>query len=199
MKSTKKPPLYRKFSKSWSLMAHDSPRNNRFRYGRHTKRQELEIEAGRTAIKRSAHRGRSPRFYDYTPLYMFLLSKDGCPWEEVWKEVCERLDTMDPVMDMVLNITIKGNVVEKFPNWYDRYSKRGLFDKDWQGNDATQSYILINGTKYDKSFMYCHNMFSTMLVDEEGILRIIDPTFVPKSYNDLYTYSFNGENVYSDL
>ncbi|WP_225595683.1 hypothetical protein [Pseudomonas sp. PDM05] len=39
--------------------------------------------------------------FDYTPLYRFLLSKVGHPWDQVFSEANARLDRPDPIFWMV--------------------------------------------------------------------------------------------------
>ncbi|WPN22790.1 hypothetical protein [Pseudomonas marginalis] len=39
--------------------------------------------------------------FDYTPLFRFLLSKVGHPWDQVFSEAKARLDRPDPVFWMV--------------------------------------------------------------------------------------------------
>ncbi len=41
------------------------------------------------------------RGLDYTPLFMFLLSKVGRPWDEVFSEAVSRLDRREPIFWMV--------------------------------------------------------------------------------------------------
>ncbi|WP_299348689.1 hypothetical protein [uncultured Shimia sp.] len=38
---------------------------------------------------------------DYTPLYKYLLSKVGKPWAEVYSEATSRLDSEEPIWDIV--------------------------------------------------------------------------------------------------
>jgi len=49
-------------------------------------------------MKKDVRRG-----LDYTPLFKFLLSKVGSPWDEVFKEAVSRLDKQDPIFALVSN------------------------------------------------------------------------------------------------
>ena len=55
-----------------------------------------ENNGGRTSMHGKARRGR-----DYTPLFKFLISKVGKPWDEVFAEAKSRLDTTEPVFWLV--------------------------------------------------------------------------------------------------
>ncbi|MEQ2024894.1 hypothetical protein ABLB84_03730 [Xenorhabdus szentirmaii] len=46
-------------------------------------------------------KGKQRRGLDYTPLFMFLLSKVGEQWDRVYREAIQRLDRTDPVFWMV--------------------------------------------------------------------------------------------------
>jgi hypothetical protein len=58
--------------------------------------QPSEEDATRTRMNGKTRRGR-----DYTPLFRFLLSRVGQPWDRVFAEVKPRLDTTDPVFWLV--------------------------------------------------------------------------------------------------
>ncbi|EAZ8979994.1 hypothetical protein CGN00_24335, partial [Salmonella enterica] len=45
--------------------------------------------------------GKTNRGLDYTPLFMFLLSKTGEKWDQVYSEAIRRLDKPDPVFWLV--------------------------------------------------------------------------------------------------
>lgn len=45
--------------------------------------------------------GRQKRGRDYTPLFYFLIKQIGKPWDEIFSEVCGRLDITVPVFWLV--------------------------------------------------------------------------------------------------
>lgn len=130
----------------------------------------------RSRWKRHSKEGMSPRMggshinhnLDYTPLFQFLLSKDGKPWNEIWKECLERVDRPDPILWMVQGIRING-----LPD-----NKPGEYKKCFRYGEGTY--------------------FSTMYVDDSGILRIVDKDYVcGPSYEEERRWgeTFNG-NLY---
>lgn len=104
---------------------------------------------------------------DYTPLFKFLLSKEGEKWEGVWRECQKKVDTVEPVLWMVQNIRLNG-----LPK----------HDKCLE--------------EYDKSFGYEEgSYFSTMYVDENGILQVVDKNYkesTPLEYCRRCGETFNG-------
>jgi len=89
-----KKPLYRKENKR-ALHHRSNDPGSQYRYERNSKAMN-KFEGTHKSIKRT--RGG----YDYTPLYMFLLSKVGSKWDEVFSEAVSRLDKEDPIWDMVM-------------------------------------------------------------------------------------------------
>lgn len=91
-----KPPLYRKENTT----AHRANFKRRdFSEDRHTKDREAWLALERT---REHMGGRSARNgLDYTPLFKFLLSRVGRPWDAVHSEAVSRLDKPDPIFWMV--------------------------------------------------------------------------------------------------
>lgn len=51
--------------------------------------------------KHGTMHGRQNRGRDYTPLFYFLIKHIGKPWDEIFSEVCGRLDTTGPVFWLV--------------------------------------------------------------------------------------------------
>ncbi|WP_413495575.1 hypothetical protein [Morganella psychrotolerans] len=51
--------------------------------------------------KRGTMHGRQKRDRDYTPLFYFLIKQIGKSWDEIFSEVCGRLDTTGPVFWLV--------------------------------------------------------------------------------------------------
>jgi hypothetical protein len=51
--------------------------------------------------KRAAMNGRKQRGLDYTPLFKFLLSKVGLPWNAIHSEALSRLDRGEPIFWIV--------------------------------------------------------------------------------------------------
>lgn len=96
------------------------------------------------------------RGLDYTPLFMFLLSKVGYDWSTVHSEAVSRLDKEEPIYYMVY-------IYEENMNSY---------------------------------FIYQNAYFSSLFVNNDGILCKVNPEFANE---DLYppcpccTHTFNGK------
>ncbi len=68
----------------------------KYRWERHRKKVGDELLAKRETMHSGQKRGR-----DYTPLFYFLIKHIGKPWDEIFSEVCPRLDTTEPVFWLV--------------------------------------------------------------------------------------------------
>ncbi|MDX7538742.1 hypothetical protein [Serratia marcescens] len=79
-----------------------------YRWGRHGKQADDE----QLPLRESMH-GRIQHGMDYTPLFQFLLSKVGQPWNEVHSEAVSRLDK--PFNGELVPVTEK--------NWQKHYEK----------------------------------------------------------------------------
>lgn len=90
--SMRKKPLYRKVNTKAKGVRHDF--GQRYSDLRGTKKSAA-VKIIKTMIK-GRHRG-----LDYTPLFRFLLSKVGEPWEPIYKEAVSRLDKEEPIFWMV--------------------------------------------------------------------------------------------------
>lgn len=66
-----------------------------YRYERHTK-SEKDKPSNRGSMHSHHRHG-----FDYTPLFRFLLSKVGQPWDQVFSEANARLDRPEPIFWMV--------------------------------------------------------------------------------------------------
>lgn len=66
-----------------------------YRYERHTK------SAKRSLSTRASMHSHQRHGFDYTPLFRFLLSKVGQPWDKVFSQANARLDRPEPVFWMV--------------------------------------------------------------------------------------------------
>lgn len=81
-------PLYRKV-------------NTRTHGVRHGSGQRAAYERGSSKpVSKSMHSGQR-HGWDYTPLYRFLLSRVGEPWDEVHSQAVARLDREEPIYHMV--------------------------------------------------------------------------------------------------
>ena len=87
-----KPKLYRKVNIKARGVNHNS--GSDFKYSRNKKRETLEQTKG-------AMFGKKERGLDYTPLFLFLLSKVGSKWDEVFSEAKSRLDKQAPIFWIV--------------------------------------------------------------------------------------------------
>lgn len=88
-----KEPLYRKHNKLARGFHHIKPGGD-FRHERNSKAMD-NFEGSHKSIARSREG------YDYTPLFKFLLSKAGQPWDDVFSEAVSRIDKQDPVFWLV--------------------------------------------------------------------------------------------------
>ena len=94
MKPTmKKPLLYRSVNTRTHGVRHGSCRA--YRHERHTK-SEKDTLSNHGSMHSNQRHG-----FDYTPLFRFLLSKVGRPWDQVFSEANPRLDRSEPVFWMV--------------------------------------------------------------------------------------------------
>ncbi|WP_455825483.1 hypothetical protein [Pseudomonas graminis] len=89
----KKPLLYRSVNTRTHGVRHGSCRA--YRYERHTKREKDKLS------NRGSMHGHQRHGFDYTPLFRFLLSKVGQPWDQVFSEARARLDRAEPVFWLV--------------------------------------------------------------------------------------------------
>lgn len=81
-------PLYRRENKRALHYRSNNP-GSEARYDRHSKK-------GMSKSMKKVERG-----LDYTPLFMFLLSKIGQKWDDVFSEAVSRLDQQNPIFWMV--------------------------------------------------------------------------------------------------
>lgn len=89
----KKPLLYRSVNTRTHGVRHGSC--FAYRYERHTKK------AKRSLSTRGSMHSHQRHGFDYTPLFRFLLSKVGQPWDKVFSEANARLDRSEPVFWIV--------------------------------------------------------------------------------------------------
>lgn len=86
-------PLYRAVNTRTHGVRHD--RGGDARHERHTK-------AGTDPeVSRGSMHGRQRHGRDYTPLFRFLLSREGRRWDAVYAEAKARLDTPEPIFWLV--------------------------------------------------------------------------------------------------
>ena len=88
----KKKPLYRKVNTKARNVRHGF--GGEYRFTRNKKRESLQQAKGTMF-------GKKERGLDYTPLFRFLLSKGGSPWDEVFSEAKARLDKTAPIFWIV--------------------------------------------------------------------------------------------------
>ncbi|XVO86532.1 hypothetical protein ACQ9Y2_22725 [Pseudomonas palleroniana] len=94
MKPTpQKPLLYRSVNTRTHGVRHGSCRA--YRYERHTKSEKDKLS------NRGSMHSHQRHGFDYTPLFRFLLSKVGHPWDQVFSEAKARLDRPEPIFWMV--------------------------------------------------------------------------------------------------
>ena len=88
--SALKKPLYRKVNTRARGVRHRF--GGDYRHVRNTKAAEHD---------RGSMHGRKQRGLDYTPLFRFLHSKVGQPWDDVFSEAVARLDKPEPIFWLV--------------------------------------------------------------------------------------------------
>lgn len=86
--------LYR--SENTTTRHHSSNPGAEYRWERNRKKACDELLATRETMHSEQKRGR-----DYTPLFYFLIKQIGKPWDDIFSEVCGRLDTTEPVFWLV--------------------------------------------------------------------------------------------------
>ena len=101
MKIRHKKPLYRKVNTRTHGVWHGS--GSHYRYYRNT---SLSDQAERIKMKQGVRRG-----LDYTPLFRFLQSKVGRPWNEVHSEAASRLDNEEPIFWLVAKDRESGDAI----------------------------------------------------------------------------------------
>lgn len=86
-------PLYRSVNTRTHGVEHGM--GGEFRHDRHSKKFASN-DVVRAPMNSGLRHGR-----DYTPLFRFLLSKVGNPWDQVYADAKSRLDTADPIFWLV--------------------------------------------------------------------------------------------------
>lgn len=89
----KKRPLYRSVNTRTHNVRHGSCRT--YRQQRHSKSEK------NSTLNRGSMHSHHRHGYDYTPLFCFLLSKVGQPWDAIFSEANARLDRPEPIFWMV--------------------------------------------------------------------------------------------------
>ena len=92
----RKAPLYRKVNTR--ARRHHHWTGDDARHDRNTKRTQRAVAEG---VAKQGMGGTKQRGLDYTPLYRFLLSKVGAPWDEIHREAVSRLDSEEPIYRIV--------------------------------------------------------------------------------------------------
>ena len=159
-------PLYRKENKrthnGWGWYYFFS---EKYRHHRNGKNVNL---SDKVSIKRHSVYDRVG--YDYTPLIRFLHSHVGQSWPEVFHECQSRLNDLQPLLKMVVNVNERGLVVNNHPD--------GNLPK-------------VCSTSED-------SYWSTLFVDEDGLLQFVDKDYVqpPLSIRPEFTDTWNGKPNY---
>lgn len=171
-------PLYRKINKVVTGRTEVFGMQKRAKYDRHTK-------AGQRKSMGSQNNWKSEMsMYDYAPLFQFLLKKVGCHWDEVWKECQERLNIIEPVLIMVVNVGRNGLIVP-----FNEYSSppKNIWEEILCDSDVETVYTPDVGTLRATSlpqYWPCFRSgedryFSTLYVDENHLLQYVDPNYIP--------------------
>jgi hypothetical protein len=85
-------PLYRKENTRTHGAKHDG---GEFKWSRNSRSSLNDI-----SLRGSMH-GKKRLGYDYTPLFKFLLSRVGAPWDKVYSDAVARLDRDEPIFWLV--------------------------------------------------------------------------------------------------
>lgn len=148
-----KEPLYRKVNTKALHVHHNT--GGDAKYSRHTKKGMS------TKMKQGVHRG-----LDYTPLYRFLLSKVGQPFDAVYSEAIHRLDKPDPIYHIVLDKDNLGDLQVRY--------------------GMNRGYVRCGDSTY----------YSQLHVDDQGILQKIKPELKNEDITpdcNCCTHTFNGK------
>lgn len=100
MKRDRKEPLWRK-ENTRALHHRSNNPGGEYRWERNTKAQKEFDETEQTFKPMKTRSDSQYGGRDYTPLFMFLLSRVGKPWEPTLKEAQSRLDKDNPIWWMV--------------------------------------------------------------------------------------------------
>ncbi|MCQ2280748.1 MAG: hypothetical protein MJZ49_08125 [Bacteroidales bacterium] len=189
-------PLYRKINKAVTRRTEMFGPKKRAKHDRHTK-------AGQRKSMGSQNNWKSEMsMYDYAPLFQFLLKKVGCHWDEVWKECQERLNIIDPVLIMVVNVGRNGLIVP-----FNEYSSppKNTWEEILCDSDVESVYTpdveTLRATSLPQ-YWPCFRSgedryFSTLYVDENHLLQYVDPNYIPAPQGEYYngTETFNGKPI----
>jgi hypothetical protein len=86
-------PLYRRVNTKTHRVEHGD--GGKYRWERNTKKAKINGSSRGSMHKKHRHG------LDYTPLYKFLLSKVGQDWDAVYSAALARLDTKEPIFNLV--------------------------------------------------------------------------------------------------
>lgn len=153
MNHSHKEPLYRKVNTRARNVHHHS--GSDAKYDRHTK------HGMSTKMKHGIHRG-----LDYTPLYRFLISKVGQPFDRVYSEAVHRLDKPDAIYHIILDKDNLGDIMMRY--------------------GSEKGYVKCGEGSY----------YSQLFVDENGILQFVNPQLKNEDLKPscgCCTHTFNGK------
>lgn len=95
--------------------------------------------------------------WDYTPLFKYLLSKVGQPWNEVYREIKPRLNTVVPIYWMVHRYRNVGNL-----SGYIRVGESTYYSTLYVDEKGLLQYVdkTINETTLEPSCKCCTHTFN---------------------------------------
>lgn len=100
MKIDKIKPLYRKVNRKSSYQCRCAEaKGGRFAWARHSKAMR-QFDGRHLPMSRATSNYLSTG-YDYTPLFRYLLSRVGDPWDDIYAYVKPRLNTTEPIWHIV--------------------------------------------------------------------------------------------------
>ena len=149
--------LYTKLNKNTYLYEYYyNTTKNRYRYNRHSKDMD---KANKKNHKSNTNCSYS-RIYDYSPLYKFLLKNVGNNWNEIFRVCQSKLNDMEPITKMVINVNTRGLVIDnvdtKNINQYTPYLS------------FTRHHLIGNKRKLRPS--YNSNVFSLLLLQPYQVI-----------------------------
>ena len=145
----KKKPLYRKVNtKARGVLHH---KGGDFRHLRNTKNPDA------IGMKQGVQRG-----LDYTPLFKFLLSKIGKPWNEIHSEAISRLDKEEPIYWVV-------SMTKETANDYVRVGESSYFSGLYVDSNGNLQIVApeIGPSTLEPSCKCCTHTFNGVVFDKK--------------------------------
>lgn len=185
-------PLYRKEKKTGLQTHYYVVSGGENRWSRNTKRTKKEAEDEVSFLPHKGHNAYKSGYqnrgfgYDYTPLFMFLISKVGQKWDDVYSEAKSRLDKEEPIFWLV---QLPGEKVHTMDSIRDviRIGESSYCS----GLTIDENGILIKVNENALPIMpgcKCHtHSFNGKPITKDTIVRSYDGTKVGR-FEDMFSY-----------